>query len=45
LSTLAVTRRETGSWKWPAFMLTYMTGLAYLGSFLTYHFAVSLGLG
>jgi ferrous iron transport protein B len=36
LSTLAVTRRETNSWKWPAFMLAYMTVLAYLGSFLTY---------
>jgi ferrous iron transport protein B len=45
LSTLAVTRRETNSWKWPAFMLTYMTALAYVGSFLTYHLAVMVGLG
>jgi ferrous iron transport protein B len=45
LSTLAVTRRETNSWRWPAFMLTYMTGLAYLGSFVTYQLSVSLGLG
>jgi ferrous iron transport protein B len=45
LSTLAVTRRETNSWRWPAVMLIYMTTLAYLGSFLTYHLATSLGLG
>ncbi len=45
LSTLAVTRRETNSWRWPAFMLLYMTGLAYCGSFLTYHLAVKVGLG
>ncbi|OFZ19265.1 MAG: ferrous iron transport protein B [Bdellovibrionales bacterium GWB1_55_8] len=36
LSTLAVTRRETNSWKWPAVMLGYMTVLAYTGSFVTY---------
>jgi ferrous iron transport protein B len=37
LSTLAVTRRETNSWKWPAFMFAYMTALAYVASFVTYH--------
>jgi ferrous iron transport protein B len=36
LSTLAVARRETNSWRWPAFMLFYMTALAYLGSFISY---------
>lgn len=45
LSTLAVTRRETNSWHWPAVMLAYMTILAYLASFLTYRFALGLGLG
>lgn len=30
MSTLAVVRRETGSWRWPAFMLVYMNGLAYV---------------
>jgi ferrous iron transport protein B len=39
LSTLAVTRRETNSWKWPALMLLYMTGLAYFGSLITYQLA------
>jgi ferrous iron transport protein B len=45
LSTLAVTRRETNSLKWPAVMLGYMTGLAYIASFITYHVAVWAGLG
>jgi ferrous iron transport protein B len=44
-STLAVTRRETNSWRWPAFMFFYMTSLAYLGSFSIYHLAVKMGLG
>ncbi|MEO5970913.1 MAG: ferrous iron transporter B [Bdellovibrionia bacterium] len=44
-STLAVTRRETNSWRWPAFMFLYMTSLAYLGSFTIYHLAVKMGLG
>jgi ferrous iron transport protein B len=45
LSTLAVTRRETNSWRWPALMLGYMTVLAYLGSFVTFHVATWLGWG
>ncbi len=36
MSTLAVCRRETGSWMWTAGMFTYMTALAYLASFITY---------
>ncbi len=35
-STLAVIRRETRSWAWPAFTFTYMTLLAYLGGFVTF---------
>jgi ferrous iron transport protein B len=35
-STLAVLRRETNSWRWPAFTFVYMTTLAYLGALLTY---------
>ena len=31
-STLAVIRRETRSWSWPAFTFTYMTVLAYVGA-------------
>jgi ferrous iron transport protein B len=35
-STLVVIRRETNSWRWPAFTFAYMTILAYVGSLLTY---------
>jgi ferrous iron transport protein B len=37
MSTLAVVKRETKSWKWPIIMLTYMTGLAYIMSFITFN--------
>jgi ferrous iron transport protein B len=36
MSTLAVVKRETRSWKWPIIQLVYMTGLAYLASFIVY---------
>jgi ferrous iron transport protein B len=36
MSTLAVTKRETNSWKWPIFQLVYMTVLAYVGSLIVY---------
>ena len=36
MSTLAVVRRETKSWKWPIIQLIYMTGLAYLMSLAIY---------
>ncbi|MCE2758702.1 MAG: hypothetical protein RLZZ49_131 [Bacteroidota bacterium] len=36
MSTLAVVKRETGSWKWPIIQLLFMTALAYLLSFITY---------
>jgi ferrous iron transport protein B len=39
MSTLAVCRRETGSWGWTVFMFTYMTALAYFASYITYHLA------
>jgi len=35
VSTLAVMRKETGSWGWPAFAFAYMTALAYGGAILT----------
>ena len=43
ISTLAVVRQETRSWKWPAFMLLYLSGLGYLGSLLTYQIGRALG--
>jgi ferrous iron transport protein B len=45
LSTFAVARRETNSWRWPLFMLGYMTLLAYLGSFVTFQVFRALGWG
>ena len=36
-STLAVVRRETNSWKWPALQFTYMTVVAYFGAFAAYN--------
>ncbi|GLR19149.1 ferrous iron transport protein B [Portibacter lacus] len=36
MSTLAVTKRETKSWKWPIIQFVYMSALAYLGSLLVY---------
>jgi ferrous iron transport protein B len=36
MSTLAVVKRETRSWKWPLIQLVYMTGMAYLFSLLIY---------
>jgi ferrous iron transport protein B len=36
MSTLAIVKRETGTWKWPTIQFFMMTGLAYLLSWLTY---------
>jgi ferrous iron transport protein B len=36
MSTLAIVKRETRSWKWPVIQLLYMTGLAYFMSWLAY---------
>ncbi len=45
LSTIAVTRRETNGWKWPAVMIGYLFALAYLAAGATYWTAVAFGLG
>jgi ferrous iron transport protein B len=44
-STLAVIRRETGSWVWMVVTFSYMLVLAYAASFVTYNLAVALGAG
>jgi ferrous iron transport protein B len=44
-STLAVIRRETGSWKWMAITFAYMLALAYAASFATYNIARGFGAG
>ncbi|ABD27285.1 ferrous iron transport protein B [Novosphingobium aromaticivorans DSM 12444] len=45
LSTIAVARRETNGWKWPAFMLAYLFALAYVAAGVTYWSAMAAGLG
>ena len=45
LSTLAVVRRETNTWRYPALMAAYQFALAYLTSFIAYRAALAAGLG
>lgn len=45
LSTLAVVRRETNSWRYPLLMAAYLFGLAYAAAFVTYRVALALGAG
>ncbi|MGE0043830.1 MAG: ferrous iron transport protein B [Vicinamibacterales bacterium] len=45
MSTIAVVKRESGMWKWPAFMFAYMTVLAYSASFVVYQVGLALGWG
>lgn len=42
MSTLAVCRRETGSWRWTLGMFGYMTALAYFAALLTYQISIRL---
>jgi ferrous iron transport protein B len=42
ISTMAVMRRETGSWRWPAFAWVYMTGLGYLGALACFQLGTAL---
>ncbi len=42
-STLAVIKRETRSWRWPAFTFTYMTVLAYVGALVVYQVGRLIG--
>jgi ferrous iron transport protein B len=43
MSTVAIVRRETNTWRWPLFMVAYMTILAYIASFITYQGGRLLG--
>ena len=43
MSTVAIVRRETNSWRWPAFMVAYMLTLAYVASLVTYQGGHLLG--
>jgi len=43
MATFAIVKRETNSWKWPVFMVVYMTGLAYFGSLIVYQGGLMMG--
>ena len=45
MSTLAVVKRETNSWRYPLYMAGYLFALAYLGAFITYRVALQFGAG
>ncbi|PWU04679.1 MAG: ferrous iron transport protein B, partial [Verrucomicrobia bacterium] len=42
VSTLAVVKRETNSWKWPIFQFLFMTTFAYIASFTIYQLGILL---
>ena len=44
LSTFAIIRKETNSWKWPLFAFGYLFVLAYIAAGLTFHTATAFGL-
>jgi ferrous iron transport protein B len=43
MSTIAVVHRETNSWRWPIFQTAYMTGAAWVLSFVVYQTGTALG--
>jgi len=43
MSTVAVVKRETNSWRWPLFQIAYMTGTAWLVCFAIYQMGCALG--
>ncbi len=43
ISTIAVVRRETNSWRWPLFMFSYMSVLAYAAALLVYQVGSAMG--
>jgi ferrous iron transport protein B len=43
MATFAIVRQETNSWKWPLFMIAYLTILAYAGAFIVYQGGLLLG--
>lgn len=43
MATLATIRRETNSWRWPAFVFSYMTVLAVVASWAVYHLGTLVG--
>jgi len=45
MSTVAVARRETNSWRWPIFMLVFMNAIAWIASFLVFQGGRMAGWG
>jgi len=45
MSTIAVVKRESGTWRWPIFMFSYMTVLAYVAALGVYQVGAALGWG
>jgi ferrous iron transport protein B len=43
MSTVAVVKRETNTWRWPLFQIAYMTGTAWILSLLVYQAGRALG--
>lgn len=43
VSTVAVVRRETNSWKWPLFQIAYLTGTAWVVTFIVFQSGRALG--
>ena len=44
VSTLAIVRRETNSWRWPVFQWVWMGALAWLLAFATWRIGLAFGL-
>jgi ferrous iron transport protein B len=45
MSTIAVMKRETNGWRWPAFAFSYLLALAYTASFAAHRLVAALGGG
>ncbi len=45
MSTVAAIRRETASWRWPAFVIAYTYALGYLAAVLVYQVSTAIGIG
>ena len=43
MASSAALKRETASWRWPFFLVGYMTALAWIAAFVTYQGGMLLG--
>jgi ferrous iron transport protein B len=42
MSTIAITRRETGGWKWPLIQMAYLWTFAYVAAFVMYRLTAAV---